>query len=355
MTERPPSQCVGKGEIMQATLLDRMVNVTVFHKSPVGVYLRFWHWLWDHLPPSLTTLSVIRLHGNFLQTLVRMRAKRHQYFGTFFLRNRPQLELIRRLAAHEFTHSPLRISVLGSSNGAEVYSILWTIRSRHPHLQVILNALDISPEILALAQKGTYPLTIPELVNEPILERMTKDEVAQMFDLEDNTVTIKPWIKEDIQWHLGDAADPNILSRLGPQDIVVANNFMCHMYPQDAERCLRNIARLVSPGGYLFVSGIDLDIRTKVARDLGWVPVRDLIEPIHDGDPRVRADWPFEYWGLEPLTRNRHDWQVRYASAFQLGRKTSSRHLGTLKGTALPPWPFRLLSVRRIHGETQQP
>ena len=47
----------------------------------------------------------------------------------------------------------------------------------------------------------------------------------------------------------------------------MANNFLCHMDASVAVRCLRNIARFVRPDGYLFVSGIDLDIRTKVADD----------------------------------------------------------------------------------------
>ena len=68
------------------------------------------------------------------------------------------------------------------------------------------------------------------------------------------------------------------LDELGPQDMVVANNFLCHMDNLMAEKCLRNIARLVSPQGYLFVSGIDLDIRTKVAADLGWNPLQELLE-----------------------------------------------------------------------------
>ena len=61
-----------------------------------------------------------------------------------------------------------------------------------------------------------------------------------------------------------DAADPELINILGPQDMVVASNFLCHMAPADAEKCLGNIAQLVSPGGYLFVSGVDLDVRTKV-------------------------------------------------------------------------------------------
>jgi SAM-dependent methyltransferase len=82
------------------------------------------------------------------------------------------------------------------------------------------------------------------------------------------------------------------------RNIVIANNVLCHMPPLMAERCLRNIARLVRPYGYLFVSGIDLDVRARVAADLGWLPLEELIEEIHEGDPCMRDAWPFQYVGL---------------------------------------------------------
>jgi hypothetical protein len=84
-----------------------------------------------------------------------------------------------------------------------------------------------------------------------------------------------------------------------------------------AERYLRNIVRLVGPNGYLFVSGIDLDIRTRVARDLGLKPLQELLDEVHEGDLRARSCWPFQYAGLEPLNKNRQDWEIRYAAAFQ--------------------------------------
>jgi len=59
---------------------------------------------------------------------------------------------------------------------------------------------------------------------------------------------------------------------------MVASTFLCHLPPPDAERCLRNIAHLVAPGGYLVVSGVDLEARTKVALELGWAPIPELIE-----------------------------------------------------------------------------
>jgi hypothetical protein len=94
------------------------------------------------------------------------------------------------------------------------------------------------------------------------------------------------------------------------------------MDPTNAERCLRNLASLVVPGGYLFVSGVDLDVRTRVALDLRWRPIVDLMVDVHDGDPSVRGDWPWRWWGLEPLDRRRPDWRIRYASVFQVGAST---------------------------------
>jgi chemotaxis methyl-accepting protein methylase len=226
------------------------------------------------------------------------------------------------LASRRAIGSTFKLALLGCSNGAELYSVLWTIRSSRPDLNVISHAVDISKEILELAQTGVYSLRTPQLVEEPIFARMHADEIKEMLDVDcdRDEAKIKSWIKEGISWHLGDVGSPTILGLLGSQDMVVANNFLCHMVPTNAEACLRNIARLVTPGGHLIVSGIDLDIRANVAQDLGWKPVLDFVEAIHDGDPSVRNDWPWQYWGLEPLDKRRPDWRVRYASAFQLGQ-----------------------------------
>ena len=141
-----------------------------------------------------------------------------------------------------------------------------------------------------------------------------------MFDRKGNQVKVKPRFRDGIIWHLGDAGDPGLVNALGLQDIVVANRFLCHMNMEEAETCLRNLGRLVKPGGYLFVSGVDLGVRSKVAEELGWRPVTDLINEIHEGDPSLRRDWPWEYWGLEPFDQSRSDWKMRYAAVFQLGR-----------------------------------
>jgi len=298
--------------------LSKAIRLQATGKSPASLDLRLNKWIWHRLPSRVRNFHLIRSYGAWLHSQVCLRASRQQYFGTFFLRNRPALELIRRLCEQKVHGATLRIAVLACSIGAEVYSILFAIRSARPDLKVVLHAVDISKEILDFAERGVYGPNASALVGASIFERLTADEKREMFDWEGDQAKVKPWLREGIIWKFGDAADPELINTLGFQDIVVGSNFLCHMAPVDAEKCLRNITRLIRPRGHLFVSGVDLDVRTKVALDLGLKPTPELMAEIHDGDPSIRADWPWQWWGLEPLDRRRPDWQIRYAAAFQV-------------------------------------
>jgi SAM-dependent methyltransferase len=316
------------GVIDRGSWVTRLSKATIVRKSPLNAFLRLNRRVWDVFPASWTSLKPIELYGKFLHWLARTQSVRGQAFSTVFLRNPPELELLRRLVDTWGKGGSVRVAVLGCSTGAQAYSVAWKIKSARPDLKLILTAADISSQAVEIAKSGVYSLTSPQLTSSNIAERMSTAEMEEFFHRDGDVVAVKTWIKEGITWHVADAGDPEIVETVGPQDIVVANNFLCHMEPPEAERCLRNIARLVNPGGYLFVSGIDLDVRTKVARDLGWKPVEELLEEIHEADPWLRGHWPFLYAGLEPLNKRRGDWRVRYATAYQVNSANSQRHLG---------------------------
>jgi chemotaxis protein methyltransferase CheR len=297
--------------------------------------------VWSHLPESIRRSSAGNAYGRYVHSVVCKTSNRQQYFATFFMRNRPELQMMCRLLDARPSGSVVNISVLACSKGAEVYSIMQTIRSARPDLQLRVHAVDISPEIVEFAERGVYSRTNSDPENPPgpssasdasdvvrktgidqgvsILERLADAEMKEMFEVKGDRVTVRTWLREGITWLCGDASDPKLPSRLGLQDIVVANRFLCHMRPADAETCLRNIACIVRPGGHIFVSGIDLNVRTKVARSLGWKPIQELIREIHEGDSSLREGWPLEYWALEPFCEDRPDWAIRYASVFQVG------------------------------------
>lgn len=307
----------------------------------LAAYLHQSSRVWNHLPASLRLHRQGAAYGRHLNQLVRLHSDRRQSFGTFFLRNRAELELLRGLVNEKPQGSRLDMSVVACSKGAEVYSMAWVIRSARPDLQFNLHAVDISQEIVDFAARGIYSLADSDAIdpsnkeaakrrgevnwntsrdqNASIFERMKKQEIDSMFDVQADQARIKPWLKEGINWLCCDANDSRLLELIGPQEVVIANRFLCHMKPADAQRCLYKLAQLVRPGGYLFVSGVDLDVRTTVARELGWRPVPDLLREIHDGDTSIRAGWPLHYWGLEPFDDHRSDWKIRYASVFQIG------------------------------------
>jgi len=309
-------------------LLTRLVRKRIAGKSPLGVFLRLNRSLWRHIPSDLAGRGLVRSYGRFVHSVAR-RSPREQAFSTYFLRNRPALKLIQSLVDSKKSGEKVRVAVLGCSFGAEAYSVAYAIRSARPDLDLKLNAIDISRHAVEFARRGEYSRTGAEPSISMIFERLTEAEMDEMFEVDGDTATIRAEIRKGIEWGVGDVGEPELFDRLGVQDIVVASNFLCHMQPPEAERCLRAIGRLVRPGGYLFVCGIDLDVRTKVARDLAWEPVPELFEEIHEGDACLRSHYPCEYGGLEPLDKTRPDWKIRYAAAFQIGvDRTSSAPAG---------------------------
>jgi chemotaxis methyl-accepting protein methylase len=333
MSEKIASTGITEGK----PLFKRLLRTMLFGRSPFGVYLGFNRALWQRIPSSFRMRAPLRRYGSFIHALVRQKGFRTHFQGTYFLRNRPQLELIRRLAGKRCQADQLRVAVLGCSTGPEVYSVAWTIRSARPDFAFRLTAADISEEAVEVARLGLYSLLPAKLGGTAVCDRLTPLEMDEFFNRNGDEVAIKPRIKEGINWRVEDVRDMNIVDSIGFQDLVVANNFLCHMSPHEAESCLRNIARVVKPGGYLFVSGIDLDVRTRVARDSGWEPVEELLEEIHEGD-LLRNDWPFHYYGLEPFDKTRRDWKVRYAAAFRVqGEKPEEqRNPQTASALSLP-------------------
>jgi chemotaxis methyl-accepting protein methylase len=300
-------------------LLRTLGRVRVFGKSPLGAWVRVNEAVWPRLS-ALGDLGAVQSYGRFVHTLVLAEADRHMFFGTFFFRNRPELALLCALARRRHAAGrPVRIAVLGCSNGAEVYSIAAALRASAPGLPIVLHGVDISADAVAVARAGVYTRGRSDFVQEAICERMTEAEMAALFETDGELLRVRPDLRSEVAWHVGDATDPRLAARLGPLDIVVANRFLCHLQPGEAERSLRALARLVDASGYLFVSGVDLDVRTRVARELGWTPVTERLEEVHEGDPSLRDGWPLKYWGLEPLDRSRPDFALRYAAAFQVG------------------------------------
>ena len=139
--------------------LARMSQSRLLRKYLGRPYLRSEHL---DLEPFARLLSAtwrfVRAYGVHLHGLIQLQAARTQSVGTFFFRNRPELELLTRLINQKPRGSTVGLTILGCSKGAEVYSMSYAIRGARPDLKVSICAIDISKDILEFAEAGVYSL-----------------------------------------------------------------------------------------------------------------------------------------------------------------------------------------------------
>ena len=133
---------------------------------------------WRRLPPHARNSRLAMAYGRWLHGVVCRRASRQMYLGTMFLRNRPALELMRRLAQGKANGSTFRVAVLGCSIGVEVYSIRWSLRSVRTDLEIVVHAVDVSPDVLRVAKEGVYGPEDSEMVG--VLDLRVTHEIGNV-------------------------------------------------------------------------------------------------------------------------------------------------------------------------------
>lgn len=272
--------------------------------------------LWNRLPCAVRSWKVTEAVGR----LIHRRVRRVQQRGgtdytanyTRFFRNLPQLELLREIALEMPRGVPLKLAVLGCSTGAELYSAVWMIRTARADLEVQALGIDISKTCIERASCGVYSVEDREVAG------ISDTSYERLFSRHGDALNVQHWLKEGVRWWVGDVCSSNLAAHFGLHDIVLANNFLFHMPAERAEECLRAVGRLVAPNGYLFVHGVDLDVRSRTVRELGLSPVTARLEDIYTAEEGMLTAWPLRFWGLEPLDRKRRDWPVRYTTVFRL-------------------------------------
>lgn len=281
---------------------------------------------WVRMPKKFTDLEFLRPLGHFFYNRFTYFQSRDQTHSTWFLRNVPQANVLANLIQHDFeTGSSVRMASIGCSTGAELYSLLYIVKSHCPNLKFISQGVDICPGVVEIARKAIYNMNEHSAtkvstysVGPREVASLTSQSRAALFENEkDNDVQVKEWIRSDTTWHSLSADDPALLGLIGTQDIVLAKNFLGPMDDNLAVNCLLNIIQLVRPGGYLVVDGIDLNLKARILPQLNVTPITDQLKEIYYEDI-TKEGWPWVRWAHEPMDLRRADWKYRYCSIFRV-------------------------------------
>lgn len=278
---------------------------------------------WDALPERVVSSRPMINVGHVIYDHFTRHSGRIQSHTTLFLRNRPQLEVLRDLAVDMRTETALEVTSLGCSSGAELYSLLYVMRSAHSGLPIRATGMDIDDSITEIARRGIYDPSLSSGV-DGLVPPPGIDDVRQYLDTlgvllertDDGMLRVKDWVRAGTAWGVGDATSPTLADQLGPQDIVLANNFLGPMDDALAEKCIRNIVRVAKDGGLLVLDGVDRDLKSRLLPQLGLEPITERLAEIYHADP-TKADWPWTRWSHEPLDLKRPDWGFRYSAIFR--------------------------------------
>lgn len=213
---------------------------------------------------------------------------------------------------------PLRIVVVGCSNGAEAYTIASVLLARTPGIDFLIDAYDIDAGIIEKARSACF--RVDEVLNNKVL---TSEFIRATFDAELEGYRVKEHIAARVRFHVADVLNPGLAGHTGLCDILFAQNFLFHLTRRDAACAFENLYRLLRPKAALFADGMDLGLRQKLTRAKRLAPLDFRIREIHDEARRARAvGWPEHYWGLEPYLTFSADWRRRYATIFLKGLDT---------------------------------
>jgi chemotaxis protein methyltransferase CheR len=285
-------------------------------------FVPFIRYAWRRLPAALRGTRPARSIGMFFYEHYVRDTDRNQTHHTWFLRNIVQLHLLSEVVSAHPRGQPLRIASIGCSVGAELYSTLWLLRRHHPWLKVVAHGVDTSANVIDVARKGVYRLRTPSTLGGTLELNCSKvlttvpDALREIMDVTpEGDFRIRDWIREGVTWTVADARDPALGATIGSQDVLMVCNVLGPMNDAIAEECLRNVVRLLVPGGTLVLDGLDMDLKARVTQSLGLTPVTRYLEEIHTADP-TKGDWPWTRWSHEPIDHERADWQYRYATVF---------------------------------------
>jgi len=159
----------------------------------------------------------------------------------FALFEKEILPTLARLRGNE----PIRIWSAACGSGQEIYSLAMTVedmRGQIPGAKIELFASDLSERALEKAQSGLYTqfeiqrgLPIRHLVNH--------------FEKSDEMWVLSPRIRQMVRWRrINLIAD---LSTAGRFDVIFCRYVLGGLTPQMKPRLLENLARALSPDGFL--------------------------------------------------------------------------------------------------------
>ena len=207
----------------------------------------------------------------------------------------------------------LEITLLACSNGAETYTIASALRKTHPGLDFHIHASDLHQPMIERARAAEY--TRDEVLHS---DYMTPEFLDDTFLPHGDGYVVRPELRKHVSFSQADLLDGDELrAKFGRAPLVIAQNVLFHLTPEDTARAFENLVSLMAPRSVLLIEGMQLDLRIALTARHGLTPFLQNLRQIYE-ETRVHTPphWWRVYWGTEPYLSFRRNRARRYGTAF---------------------------------------
>ena len=170
---------------------------------------------------------------------------------TDFFRESNHFDYLFSVALPALNKSLINIWSAGCSTGEEPYTISMVLekyRESFPNKDYTILATDISTDVLAVAQKGIYPL---ERV-DPVPMEFKKKYLLKSKDSKKAQVRVKPELRRKLEFGRFNLMEKNF--DLGRSfEVIFCRNVLIYFDKNNQQSLLKRFYAHLVPGGYLFL------------------------------------------------------------------------------------------------------
>jgi chemotaxis protein methyltransferase CheR len=172
---------------------------------------------------------------------------------TYFFRSPEQLSVFSEVAIPRLTQGdrarPIRILSAGCSTGEEPYTLAMTLRElgRLAPAKVAILAIDINPQALAKARRGSYSAWAMRATPPDCVEKYFRRERRQ-FALDESVQAMVQFDERSIALEDYQFWQPHRF------DIVFCRNVIMYLSARVVSEVIARFARVLAPDGFLFLS-----------------------------------------------------------------------------------------------------
>lgn len=252
-------------KIMKTKVLDNIIDLFARRAgiSPTALNIQ----VWESVLADRMKKTRITREWDYFDKLMSTPIELQHFFDrivvleTWFFRDAQAFNYLASYAFNEWypkmkDQGTMNLLSVPCSTGEEPYSMaISLLRAGFPARMFAIDAIDISPTAIAIAELGIY--------GRNSFRGKDRIDVSPYFTTVDEGLKIKSTVHDQVSFRTANVFDYGFLSTKPKYDVIFCRNLLIYLHPEAQNQLLRIMSRLLAPHGVIFVGATEGELLRK--------------------------------------------------------------------------------------------